>query len=279
MEKQIKINLWESFKIAWEKTKKHYLHILILASVNTVITIINEISLQQTLNIFGIKLYGSGAWSIFPLIPSLGIFALLITLILPLFLSIANIIWLLKGLINLYQYDSIKYQDIFLRSPFPWFKVFFSLILFYLILILGFSFFIIPGIFFAIKLIFIFPLIILGKTIFQAMDMSWRYTKGNFWTLLLFSLLVSLASIPILLIPPITSTNSFLIRLSLLPSLEITVFPVTKILLYTVFFALVLGIFGFAYIDMLFKFAVKGKEEEEREEVLIGSVNTQQISF
>ena len=77
---------------------------------------------------------------------------------------------------------------------FSQYKLFFTYllttILYYLIVLLGFVFFIIPGIYLAIRFVFFEYLIVDKKMgIIESLKESWKITKGNFWGLLAFYLI------------------------------------------------------------------------------------------
>tara|TARA_B100001971_G_C18221920_1_gene557765 strand:- start:607 stop:1227 length:621 start_codon:yes stop_codon:yes gene_type:complete len=83
-------------------------------------------------------------------------------------------------------------KDLFLPMSFSlFFKYLFGQILVSVITGLGFLFFIIPGIIFAIKLQFVPYLLVEGKGPFEAILDSWNITKGHKWNLFLLGFLLA----------------------------------------------------------------------------------------
>lgn len=175
-----KFNLEESFRKGWELTKKHWA-VLVLAFL---ITLALSLAIGLVTGLFSV---------IFESVPELGTGVYLFMQLISIIVSLWTTYNLYHMMIKLNDGKTVKATDVihFSNEMLPKFgNYILGNLLLVLVILLGFIAFIIPGIYFSVRFMFV-PYLLIDKNmgVMDAFKKSSDMTRGEIWHLIGFSLL------------------------------------------------------------------------------------------
>lgn len=103
-------------------------------------------------------------------------------------------------------YDGFDINDVWNGVLQSFFKIFFSSILLYALILLGFLFFILPGIYLLVPFMIVFPVLINEReNVFSGIERAFRLTRGRWWrsfgtifvSMIIINIIVSLLALPV----------------------------------------------------------------------------------